>query len=315
MIEAFYEDGRARAIALLQAGFPDHGEAFWREGLAGVCPKAQGAIPAGWFLVRGGQDAGILLGFANTRHSGRAPVVNLSSWFVAPAHRLAAPAMLRAVLKQPCRFTDLTPSSNVEAMLPLLGFRLTVEQWGLACLPVLAFGRQKPAARISVFTPSDAPALDAAMALALIDHQNMGHLCLLLHAQGEITPMIFARGQNRLGLASATIILSPVASILERHMGALSRLLLKRGIFWLEMEYAPGETARVPLLKTRRQPRYVRPAPDEAEPEPALDYTYSELAYLSPPMSARRKPVSFIKKAVAAAASFFIVAEFVSWAI
>ena len=93
----------AAAVAVLSIGFPKATALFWQSALDRLRAfggNAEAGVPIGHLLMADDKAVGVILTPARmrTRPDGtRQKIVNLSSWYIDPAHRWRAPVMLRAV--------------------------------------------------------------------------------------------------------------------------------------------------------------------------------------------------------------------------
>src|SRR5689334_10608816 len=117
------------ALPLLARGFPAMPRSFWEAGLARL--KQYGAAdpsaPCGYLLQAEGRDVGVILTIPSARHQQHGEsrqVINLSSWYIDERHRWRGPRMLQQIVAcQSTLFTDLTPTTPVQAMIARFGFR------------------------------------------------------------------------------------------------------------------------------------------------------------------------------------------------
>src|SRR5262249_42193552 len=130
MLRAIDTSNETQAIDILARGMSQRSRSFWERTLARIHAydgNAAAKVPAGQLLMHGTSPVGVVLTPASVRSDGDGParrMINLSSWYIDPAHRWRGPMMLRAILRDhDATFTDLTPTPAVQKILLALGFR------------------------------------------------------------------------------------------------------------------------------------------------------------------------------------------------
>jgi len=224
-----------QAALLLHEGFPALSVAFWVAALARLRHyggNAQADVPLGWFMLHKDQPVGVMLTPASlrTRTDGSVEkLVNLSSWYVRPPHRWRAGFMLRGVMAdKTCIYTDLTPTAEVQLMLPKLGFTALNRGVLLYALPLLAV---LPAggAVVRALEPGEMW-LHAGPAPEMIEaHRDLGCLPLVLETAAGPQLVVVKRIRVR-GVPGAQLIYAASRSEVVRHRSALARHLLRRGL-------------------------------------------------------------------------------------
>lgn len=241
MLRPLLPDDFPAAAALLTEGFPQRGEAFWQQGLQLLARHAGNravGVPLGMLMWDGNRPVGVALMPASPRQQldgTQRVLVNLSSWYVQPAQRWRAALMLRAMVAEPGHtYVDLTPSGDVERMLPLFGFRAVNRGTTIALLPQLLLGpgggaRVRPL-RSDDRLPDRSPTMDQLMA-----HRELGCHSLLLEHNGDRTLLVYRhRTIRKLPGARLKYIGSHVA--MQRHLPVVARHLLARGVLMLSWD-------------------------------------------------------------------------------
>lgn len=236
----------ARALELLREGFPQESDAFWRTGLARLLElgwNATAEIPAGHLLMDRDQAVGVILTPATVRRdtNGRLRrIVNLSSWYIRPDHRWRAVAMLRQVLStSDAIYTDLTPSSDVVRLIRPLGFVPLNQGLVIDALPLTTFARSPGGVVVDLdHVPADrlAPGEHALLAA----HRKIGCLPAALLDDEGCCALLFKRCAVK-RLPAATLVYCGDNRRLARHLGAVSRFLLRRGRLALVRDARDGD--------------------------------------------------------------------------
>ncbi|MCZ8182690.1 MAG: hypothetical protein O9322_06945 [Beijerinckiaceae bacterium] len=233
----------AEAVSLLDEGFPERGPAFWQRSLQQILDwpgNALAGYPPGFFWLEKEQPVGILLTPASPRGGpdGRI-VVNVSSWYLRPDFRWKAPLMLRAVFRDPGPvFTDLTPTPEVQAMLPAFGFRPINPGIGLQLTPLLAL-RPGGDVRVRAWQPDDR--LDgAAPPPELIGLNRDRGFATLVIEQGPARHLCVFRPFRYRSLPAAFSIFIGSHAALPAAWPAIARHLLARGILVVQCDVRAG---------------------------------------------------------------------------
>lgn len=282
MLQAIDDSNLDRALELLRRGFPKQSQAFWLRGIErSRCRMSRGTgWPLGYLLHVKERSVGVLLTFARHRArpaGGSDTIVNLSSWYVEPSARIAAPLMLKKVMAGGHdMLTDLSPSHAVAQMLPPLGFSRWNEGVIAMAAPEAMAGLFKKAA---VMAPDDIPAgaLSDADWQLLSDHDRLGCLCAGLYDGAGWHPLVFAPMQIK-GVRTAYLMFARSRRAVLAHRGAVAWHLMKRGMPVLCMDADAEERVGGCMFFAGKRPKYFR----GNGPRDCTDYSYSELVFLGP---------------------------------
>jgi hypothetical protein len=233
------------AIALLCEGFPERGADFWTHALARLQEFAgnhEAGTPLGLLMLDGNEPVGIALTPASLRRQrdgGTERLVNVSSWYVRPSYRWRAALMLRHLFAdRNATFTDLTPTPEVQKMLPAFGFRPVNRGLVLRLLAVHALA---PARGFSIRRLAGAwPALiEGPTPATLESHRRLGCEAFLVEGP-RATGLVVVRRQRFRGLPGARLVYADSHALMRAAFGPLARALLGRGYLML------AEDAREP---------------------------------------------------------------------
>lgn len=231
------------ATDLLVEGFPERGRAFWTQSVATLARFADGDHPLGFLLIDKDEPVGVILTPSSMRRraDGAAQrIVNLSSWYVRPAHRWRSGRMLKSVIAQEgVIYTDLTPTERVRQMLPALGFAPLNIGIQLSFLPALAlFGGRSGA--VTTAGEADWRAASDGPDWSLIDdHGAFECTPLMVDSPAGATRIVY---QRRRGSSLARLVYVESHERLRPAMGSLAAYLLARGCALLRM---PARDRRV----------------------------------------------------------------------
>lgn len=225
------------ALALLCEGFPERSPAFWEAGLQRLQKHGgnhEAGYPFGFLLMEGEKAVGIALTPASLRHQGdgnRQTVVNMSSWYVQPAHRWRAGIMLKTIFAdKSVVFTDLTPTEDVQKMLPVFGFRAVNKGILFHALPFALFGSWS--ARVSLLQETVALPSSSLSSGTVQAHRHLG--CRMLRMEGSAGPqLVIYRPIRHRGVPGAHLIYAESDAALAAGFGALARHLLAQGLLFL----------------------------------------------------------------------------------
>ena len=247
------------ACRLLAEGFPGRSPDFWAEGLRRLqrhTDNDEAGIALGHLLWQGEEPVGIALSPASRRTGPSGQVrtlINFSSLYVRPEHRWRTALLARAVMADPqAVYTDLTPTPEVQKMLPMLGFAPVNEGTSIELLPVHAL-RPSPRARVREWRPADPLEPGAPPARTLQHHRELGCVPLVLEHAGGQTLLVY-RSRPLRGLRAVRMKYIGSHAVFERHLPALARHLLWRGFAALSWD---ARGPRRPGLGTLRRPRGV----------------------------------------------------------
>ncbi len=239
----------ALAAELLHEGFPRLRPAFWAAALQRLQRyggNAQTGVPLGWFMLQGDEPVGVVLTPASLRQrpdGSSQCVVNLSSWYVRPEFRWRAGFMLRGVLNDATTvYTDLTPTPEVQKMLPLLGFDAVNRGVALHLLPLLCL-HPGGGGQLRVLQPGE-PWPHAGPPREQIEaHRELGCLPLVLQPATGAPQLLVLKLCRLRGLPAAQLVYADSISQLLAHRGALARLLLRQGVLlFMHDARQPGST-------------------------------------------------------------------------
>lgn len=260
------------AVALLMEGFPATGRAFWERGL-----ERQAALQGdnlGYFVEAGGQAVGVMLTLRSTRSRPDGtlyPVVNLSSWYIQPAHRWRAVPMLRAIVDESDGLvTDLTASESIYRMNAAVG--LSAWSNGMILAGVLPWAALPARRGANMLRLAQAAALiDPAEAAMLEWHERDGLIAAVLCEETGACPLLF-RPIRRKGVRFAQLIFAGSRKAVIRNLPAVMRFLAGRGVLFLSIDAHREDCPRGAFFRPGRQ-RFWRGRVDRDR----LDYAYSEL--------------------------------------
>lgn len=245
-----------QAALLLHEGFPKLSKNFWLAALARLRHyggNAQADVPLGWFMMHKDQPVGVMLTPASLRTRPDGSVekfVNLSSWYVRPAHRWRAGFMLRSVMAdKSCIYTDLTPTPEVQLMLPKLGFTALNRGVLVHALPLLALLPARDAV-VRALAPGE-PWTQAGPPAAMIDaHRDLGCLPLVLETASGQQLLVVQRVRVR-GIPGAQLIYAASRSEVVRCRAALARHLLGQGMLLLVHDTPHAHSALLAWFRPR----------------------------------------------------------------
>ncbi len=242
----------SRAIDLLDEGFPGRGRAFWEAGLTRIIEwpgNAAADFPPGFVWLDKDEPVGILLTPASPRpRPDGCVLVNVSSWYIRPDYRWKAPLMLRALFRNPkAIFTDLTPTPDVQAMLPAFGFRQVNAGIALQFTPLLAL-KPGPNAKVRPWQLDDR--LDAAAPAPEIIafHCDQGYPTLVIE-WGETCHLVMCKPFLYRGLRAAEAVYIGSHAAMAAALPALARKLLSTGVIILQSDIRPGKPKPIGFRK------------------------------------------------------------------
>lgn len=272
------------ALRLLTRGFPTKPPVTWiafLDRLRRLGSNAAAGVPIGYLLSGKDLPAGVMITPATRRGRGDGShglVINLSSWYVEPDERWRAGRMLQNILKQhEAMFTDLTPTTEVQAMLPVFGFVPTNTGVLLTALPMLAALRAD-SARVTPLTKLHAPLLPDGLYEWLEAHCALGCIAALLETEHGRMPLLFRRRMLK-GVPAAKLIYCTDHTLLQAALPAVARYLMKRGILLL-MSDDYGLPLRTGQAQRKRGLKFARPGDGLGLDSNSTDHTASELALL-----------------------------------
>ncbi|MCU0817972.1 MAG: hypothetical protein MUF11_01520 [Beijerinckiaceae bacterium] len=243
MLRPFGPENATEILQLLEEGFPERGRAFWEKAIARLFAwpgNRELDYPPGFFWIDKNEPVGIILTPASPRMNGGEtlrPIVNVSSWYVRETHRWKAPLMLRALFRdERVIFTDLTPTPDVQKMLPSFGF--VPASGGIEWIgtPFMAF--RASAARLRRWNPGEALAAGAPPDALIAEHVAWGCMALVLE-QGSARHLLVLKPIRMRGLPGARILFAGSRAALEAGLPALARFMLARGTLLLRIDARP----------------------------------------------------------------------------
>jgi hypothetical protein len=277
------DDDVALAGALLTEGFPQKPAAIWPtflQRLRALGSNTPTGVPIGYLMTDGGRGVGVLITPAANRERSdgtQGVVVNLSSWYVVASERWRAARMLQTVLKRhEAMFTDLTPTQDVQAMLPTFGFQPVNSGIMVTALPVAA-ALPAGGARVRALKCYE-PWLAEALRAVLDAHEAVGCLSAVLEVDGVFLPLLF-RKRSVKGAPAAVLIYCSDLQRFQSAMPAVARFLMLRGAAVLISDDT-GLPARAGQLRRKHGLKFIRPGAGLAPLPHTADHTASELALL-----------------------------------
>jgi hypothetical protein len=277
-------------VALLQKGFADRPEAYWRRGLARHRARA---LPAGYptfgyMLEHGGAPVGVLLTLytAVPGEGGHAIRCNLSSWYVEPPFRAHGSLLEKIATRRPdVTYLNVTPAPHTWAIQEARRFhRYCLGQ--LLALPALS--RCEPGVSVEEVTETtELGGLEPFERDLVRDHRSYGCVVLLgADRQGRRPFVLQSRtiglipNNPRIGqIGCMQLIHSPSTADFARFAGPIGRLLLRRHRMpWVVLDADGPIAGLVGRYFEGRAPKYFRgPGPVRLG-----DLAYTELVLFGP---------------------------------
>lgn len=216
--------------ALLSQGFPERGSAYWTRALAALArrPSPEGYPRFGYLLEAETGIVGALL-LIFTRMTDGAVRCNVSSWYVDPAYRAHAAALVSAALKfKDVTYLNVSPAPNTWPILDAQGYR-RYSEGQFAALPALSL--KGLGVRVRPYEPGrDQDRLPRAEVALLDDHVLAGCLVLVCEEGAALTPLVFLRRDvKRLGRVVMQLAYCRDTADFTRNAGAVGRFLLREG--------------------------------------------------------------------------------------
>ena len=215
--------------ALLTAGFADRASTYWRHALSALKTRTapEGYPQFGYLLESDGGVVGVLL-LIFTETEGKVRC-NVSSWYVDPAYRMHAAALVSSALKfKGVTYLNVSPAPNTWPILEAQGYR-RYSEGQFASLPGLSF--KGLGARVHEYHPArDAARFPAAEVALLDDHLASGCVVLTVERGGQTAPLVFLpRDVKHLGKAMQLAYCRDTADF-TRNAGAVGRFLMRQGV-------------------------------------------------------------------------------------
>lgn len=268
-------------VKLLVEGFPERSEEFWREGLKRAQRYAaqDPDWPIGFLMLQAGRFVGVILTLASRvrdENSADKLVVNLSSWYVEPGARAAAPIMLKNVLAhRGALFTDLTPIAPVAALLRKFDFTQWCEGRLVISWPQTLIAGSS-GSTVAPLSEIPGEALDRDSTKLLEDHAALGCLCAGLFDGARWQPLIFIHKKLG-GLKIGHLIYARSRREALQHRRAISTFLLRRGMPLFSLDADRADRPAGAIFVARPLNKFFR----GDMPKDRIDYAYSELVYFS----------------------------------
>lgn len=268
------------AHRLLCEGFPERDAAFWKSGLERLFSHGENSsleLPYGYFMMDKAEPVGVAIMPASQRRQadgGHRRIMNVSSWYVRAEHRWRAPMMLRGLFADSSLiYTDLTPTPDVQKMLPVFGFKPI--NLGLMIEPLAALAmRDTGSAKVRGMEPGSAPEGLAITPGQIETHRALGLVPLLITHEGTSQVVLHRRTSIR-GMPAAQLVYVESHKALAPCMPALARHLLWRGKMFLISECRDEASAESRFFR----PRGIWFARNDSF-EDRTDYLGSELCIL-----------------------------------
>ena len=218
---------------LLTKGFPERQIAYWHGALAALRDRdaPEGYPRFGYLLQAGDAVVGvILLIFTKVEANDRQPVrCNVSSWYVEPAYRLHATAMISAALRfKGVTYLNISPAPHTWPILEAQGYKRYTEGQFLS-LPALSLAGL--GARVRLYDPArDDGRLSPAEATLMRDHAARGCTAVVCRRGEQTIPFVFMRRPTRYGKIVMQLAYCRDTQDFSRNAGPIGRFLARRGI-------------------------------------------------------------------------------------
>lgn len=189
----------------------------------------------GYLLMQGDEAAGLMLTPATQRATAAGNsglIVNLSSWYIRPSQRWRGVQMMKSILaRHDAMFTDLTPTVEVQKLLPALGFEPVNSGIVVTPLPVAA-ALMAGGATVRDLDASDSDVLDNGLKDLFQAHRGIGCLAAVLQCAAGDVQLLF-RPRKFKGLPAAKLIYCDDLEAFNTHLPGVARYLLGQGIVLL----------------------------------------------------------------------------------
>jgi hypothetical protein len=268
---------------MLCSGFAQP-RAFWAAGLANVDRlggNTAAGVPIGYFITDKDRPVGVVLTLASQRRrpdGAVVPLINLSSWYIAPEHRWRGPVMLRAILRHhSAMFTDLSPTPEVRAINTTFGFEPINR--GLVITPLPAFAAGSAAgARVRDLDAATADRLPDGTGDLLMRHSDVGCFAAVLESPVGEVPLLFKPRRVK-GLPVVTVVYCGSNAALAAHLPAVARYLLgRRNLLMIADD--TGQPLRLGQIRQARGLKFAKPGGGLAIVPDRIDHAGSELCCL-----------------------------------
>ncbi len=192
-------------------------------------------VPMGYLLMQGDVAVGLILTPATQRANAAGKsglIVNLSSWYIRPSHRWRGVQMMKAILtRHDAMFTDLTPTVEVQKLLPALGFEPINSGIIVTPLPVAAAFMSGRATARDLGAP-DWDGLDYGLKELFQAHRGIGCLSTVLQCATGNVHLLF-RPRKFKGIPAAKLVYCDDLEAFNTHLPIIARYLLGQGIVLL----------------------------------------------------------------------------------
>jgi hypothetical protein len=194
---------------------------------------------------------------------------------VDPEHRFKAPRMLQQIVGcDATLYTDLTPTPPVRAMIGRFGFRTWTQGVVLFALPWFAL-RSASHSQVIPLHEVPAGAFAPAVQSVLDDHAALDCIACAVWDGHSLHPLIFSRTQRR-GLPLTRLVYADDLAIVNTHIAAIARYLLRERVIILAVNGNRDQRASGTFFSERPAPAYFK---GSREPGPR-DLAYSEYVFL-----------------------------------
>jgi len=265
---------------LLTRGFPARTRKYWTKALAQLAKRAtpQDCPRFGYMLDAEGAAAGVLLLiFSQQGEAAEASIrCNVSSWYVDPAYRGYAAALVSAALKlKQVTYLNISPAEHTWPILEAQGYRRYSDGQFVA-VPLLTPSRGRIRARAFTDEARDRALPDYELLRA---HVDAGCLAVVCDTDRGPLPFIVRRRRlSKIPFGFVQLIYCRDTEDFVRCAGALGRHLLLRGAVSVVCDSIgpiPGLAGRLFANKT---PRYFR----GPNPPRLNDLSFTELVLFGP---------------------------------
>jgi hypothetical protein len=275
------EESDLDAVAdLLTRGFPERPRNYWTNALTLLARRSapQGCPRFGYMLDAEGAAAGVLLLiFSETDGLADAPIrCNVSSWYVDPAYRGFAAALVSAALKlKHVTYLNISPADHTWPILKAQGYsRYTDGQF--AAVPLLSKGRGRVRARAFTGAERDKALPEYELMRAHVDAGCLGIVC---DTKDGPLPFLFLRRRlSRAPFGFVQLVFCRDTAELVRCAGALGGHLLTRGVFCVICDAPAAIPGLVGRFFGEKAPRYFR----GPNPPRLNDLSFTELVLFGP---------------------------------
>lgn len=284
VIRAIEPGDLATAKSLLIEGFPNRRPSTWDvyfERMQSLGGNASLGVPMGYLLMQGDAAVGLILTPATQRANAAGKsglIVNLSSWYIRPNHRWRGVQMMKSILaRHDAMFTDLTPTVEVQKLLPVLGFEPINSGVVVTPLPVAA-ALSSGGATVRAPGARDWNGLDHGLRELFLAHTGIGCLSTVLKcATGEV--QLLFRPRRFKGVPAAKLVYCDDLETFNTHLPSVARYLLGQGIVLL-IHDDHGLPNRAFSMARPRGLKFAKPGGGLSIRPSRIDHAGSELTLL-----------------------------------